>query len=88
MFKAAPPIAGGREFLTNGQALEQGSVPNAINNFQARYAIRYPWEGPIACANPVRGQVGRASEWRAAEAHRRRRSGPGEARRRAGLEAG
>ncbi len=58
VFKAATPIAGGREFLTNGEALEQGSVANTINNFQARYAIRYPWEGPIACANPVRGKWG------------------------------
>jgi hypothetical protein len=58
VFKAAPPIAGGREFLTNGEALEQGSVSFGVNNFQARYAIRYPWEGPIACANPVRGKWG------------------------------
>jgi hypothetical protein len=58
VFKAAPPIAGGREFMTNGQRLEQGATPNGVNNFQARYAIRYPWEGPIACANPVRGRWG------------------------------
>ncbi|MDP1830404.1 MAG: DUF2330 domain-containing protein [Archangium sp.] len=58
VFKAAPPIAGGREFLTNGEALEQGAVSFGVNNFQARYAIRYPWEGPIACANPVRGKWG------------------------------
>ena len=58
VFKAAPPIAGGREFLSNGLALEQGSVAAVQNNFQARYAIRYPWEGPIACENPVRGKWG------------------------------
>jgi hypothetical protein len=29
-----------------------------VNNFQARYAIRHPWEGPIACTNPVRGKWG------------------------------
>ncbi|MFO0599104.1 MAG: DUF2330 domain-containing protein [Myxococcaceae bacterium] len=58
VFKAAPPIVGGREFLTNGSALEQGAVSASMNNFQARYAIRYPWEGPITCANPQRGRWG------------------------------
>ncbi len=58
VFKAANPIAGGREFLTNGQALEQGAVPFSSNMFQARYAIRYPWKGPITCANPQRGRWG------------------------------
>ncbi len=58
VFRAAPPIAGGREFLTNGSTLEQGSVPYGNNQFQGRYAIRYPWEGPIACPNPVRGRWG------------------------------
>jgi hypothetical protein len=58
VFKAAPPIAGGREFLSNGESLEQGAVSYATNNFQARYAIRYPWDGPIACSNPVRGKWG------------------------------
>jgi hypothetical protein len=58
VFKAAPPIAGGREFLTDGQKLEQGAVPYGTNNFQGRYAIRHPWKGPIACANPVRGRWG------------------------------
>ena len=28
------------------------------NNFQARYAIRNEWTGPIACKNPVRGRWG------------------------------
>ena len=28
------------------------------NNFQGRYAIRHPWTGAIACANPVRGRWG------------------------------
>jgi hypothetical protein len=58
VFKAAPPIAGGREFLTDGQKLEQGSVPYGTNQFQGRYAIRYPWTGPIACSNPIRGRWG------------------------------
>ncbi len=58
VFKAAPPIAGGREFLTNGSELEQGSVSSSVNNFQARYAIRYPWAGKIECSNPQRGKWG------------------------------
>jgi Uncharacterized protein conserved in bacteria (DUF2330) len=58
VFKAAPPIVGGREFLKDGKELEQGSVAASLNNFQARYAIRYPWTGEIACNNPVRGRWG------------------------------
>ncbi len=58
VFRAAKPIVGGREFLTNGTTLEQGSRPDGYNNFQARYAIRYPWTGPVACTDPVYGRWG------------------------------
>ena len=58
VFKAAPAIVGGREFLTDGNALEQGSSPDSMNNFQARYAIRHPWTGPIECSDPQRGVWG------------------------------
>jgi hypothetical protein len=58
IFKAAPPIAGGREWRVAGAKLEEGAVPYNINNFQARYAIRHEWKGPIACANPIRGRWG------------------------------
>jgi hypothetical protein len=54
-FRAAPPIVGGRELLTDGKTLERGAVPSGQNNFQARYAIRHPWTGPIKCAHPRRG---------------------------------
>ena len=58
VFKAAAPIAGGREFRQDGK-LEHGAQSNSgVNNFQGRYAIRHPWTGPIACANPVRGLWG------------------------------
>jgi MYXO-CTERM domain-containing protein len=57
-FRAAPPIVGGREFLQNDKKLEQGARPDSSNNFQARYAIRHPWTGPIACQNPRRGVWG------------------------------
>ncbi|HKE14365.1 MAG TPA: DUF2330 domain-containing protein [Kofleriaceae bacterium] len=58
VFKAAPPIAGGREWAAAGGALEVGAVPYSVNNFQARYAIRHPWTGPIACDSPRRGVWG------------------------------
>ena len=58
VFRAARPIVGGREFLTNGQSLEQGAKPDSLNNFQARYAIRYPWAGEVKCKEPVYGRWG------------------------------
>ena len=58
VFKEAPPIAGGRERRAANGELEQGGVPSRINNFQARYAIRHPWTGPINCDNPRRGRWG------------------------------
>ncbi|MCA9608733.1 MAG: DUF2330 domain-containing protein, partial [Myxococcales bacterium] len=58
VFRRAEPIVGGREFLQDDGGLEHGSRPAAANNFQARYAIRHPWTGPIACENPVRGRWG------------------------------
>src|ERR1700742_3627829 len=50
VFSAAPPIVGGREFVRDGGQLEEGAQPSGVNNFQARYAIRHRWTGPIACA--------------------------------------
>jgi MYXO-CTERM domain-containing protein len=58
VFKAAPPIAGGREERDGGGRLEERAHPDGINNFQGRYAIRHAWTGPIQCANPVRGVWG------------------------------
>jgi hypothetical protein len=53
-FKEAKPITGGREVWSKS-GLEYGAQPAALNNFQARYAIRYWWTGPIRCENPQRG---------------------------------
>jgi len=58
VFRAAKPIVGGREFLTDGKNLEQGSRNDSWNNFQGRYAVRYPWKGPVKCASPVYGRWG------------------------------
>jgi hypothetical protein len=55
VFRAAPAIAGGREWRGNGGKLEHGAQSSPVNNFQGRYAIRHAWTGPIACPNPVRG---------------------------------
>ncbi len=56
-FREAKPVTGGREqWSKNG--LEYGATPSPQNFFQARYAIRHAWTGPIRCANPVRGVWG------------------------------
>jgi len=56
-FREAKPITGGREQWSK-QGLEYGASPAAQNNFQARYAIRHWWTGPMKCANPQRGVWG------------------------------
>ena len=63
-FRAAPPIVGGREFVQNGRQARAGSARRTrTNNFQARYAIRHPWTGPIACATRSAGcGAGRRTE--------------------------
>jgi hypothetical protein len=59
VFREAPAIVGGREFLrSDGKTLEKGAQPSNYNNFQGRYAIRHPWTGPIACSRPHRGVWG------------------------------
>jgi MYXO-CTERM domain-containing protein len=55
VFKAATAIAGGREMRTDGKVLENGAQAAPTNNFQARYAIRHPWMGEVACKEPNRG---------------------------------
>jgi hypothetical protein len=55
IFRTAPPIVGGREFLQAEGKPETGAVQSQLNNFQARYAIRHAWTGPVACSNPKRG---------------------------------
>jgi MYXO-CTERM domain-containing protein len=59
VFKTAPPIVGGREVFSRAGTLEHGAATDAgYNNFQARYVIRHPWKGPIACKEPQRGVWG------------------------------
>jgi len=58
VFRAAPAIVGGRENRDQGGRLEERAQPSDYNNFQARYAIRHAWTGPITCDHPVRGKWG------------------------------
>jgi hypothetical protein len=62
VFREAGAVVGGREHVVNPQtqALEMGAQPAQYggNNFQARYAVRHPWTGPIRCQNPRRGVWG------------------------------
>jgi hypothetical protein len=58
VFKTADPIVGGREQRSAKGRLEKGASASSINNFQARYAIRHWWTGPIKCKNPIRGRWG------------------------------
>jgi hypothetical protein len=58
VFKAAKAIAGGREWRGQDGKLEEGAIDYQMNNFQARYAIRHEWTGPIACTDPIRGVWG------------------------------
>ncbi|MEO6774945.1 MAG: DUF2330 domain-containing protein [Kofleriaceae bacterium] len=56
-FREAKPVTGGRE--TYGKdGIEYGAKPSPQNFFQARFAVRHWWAGPIACKNPQRGVWG------------------------------
>jgi hypothetical protein len=57
VFRAAPPIIGGRE--EGGPQQSQEAKPSQdLNAFQARYVIRHRWPGPVSCQNPRRGRWG------------------------------
>ena len=59
VFAAAPPVVGGRGVPdVSGQLTERGASPSGTNNFQGRYVILHPWDGEIACKEPVRGEWG------------------------------
>ncbi len=55
VFKQAAAIVGGREHVVKDGKLEEGAQPSSMNNFQARYAIRHEWTGPVECKEPHRG---------------------------------
>jgi hypothetical protein len=66
VFTQADPIAGGRGIPDRKGSLEQGleklnsggsNCPFGcgFDNFQGRYVILHPWEGPLRCLAPQRG---------------------------------
>src|SRR5262249_37308587 len=56
-FRGALPVTGGRE-LWGASGLEAGARPSQASYFQARYAIRHAWTGPITCDHPRRNVWG------------------------------
>jgi hypothetical protein len=59
VFRVAAPIMGGRGFPDADGKMSQEVEANAsANNFQGRYAILHRWEGPMECAEPIRGRWG------------------------------
>jgi hypothetical protein len=58
VFRAADPVEGGRERFDESGAIERTATAAFLNNFQARFVIRHPFEGAIACASPLRGVWG------------------------------
>jgi hypothetical protein len=56
-FRVAAAVTGGREQWSK-QGLEYGAKPSSQNYFQARYAIRHYWTGPIKCEHPQRNVWG------------------------------
>jgi hypothetical protein len=57
-FKEAKPVTGGREHRNASGGLEYGATASGANFFQARYAIRHWWTGPLRCEKPIRGRWG------------------------------
>jgi hypothetical protein len=64
VFRPAPPVRGGSEPWTM-PGRPRAAQPASVNDFQARYIVRHPWEGALDCASPVFG------EWRPESAQRR-----------------
>ncbi len=56
-FKEAKPVTGGREQWSKS-GIEYGAVDSSENYFQARYAIRHWWTGPLKCKSPQRARWG------------------------------
>jgi len=55
VFRAAPPIRGGNGVPDPAGKMEPGAISSGNNNFQGRYVILHPWEGPVECKEPRRG---------------------------------
>jgi hypothetical protein len=53
-FREAKPVVGGREMMNDKGTIEYATKDSTESFFQARYAIRYPWTGPMKCKKPQR----------------------------------
>ncbi len=58
VFRAAKGIEGGREHDRQDTGLRQTAIESSYNNFQGRYAIRYPFTGEVKCSDPLWGMWG------------------------------
>ena len=63
VFREAYPVTGGHErYIPNGGSMDESDtrarLTSSGNAFQARYAIRHEWTGPITCEHPRRGVWG------------------------------
>jgi hypothetical protein len=58
VFRAAKGIEGGREHDRAAEGLRQTAIDSNYNNFQGRYAIRYPFTGAVTCTDPLWGVWG------------------------------
>ena len=58
VFRAAPPIIGGRGMPGPKGELEERTQPSSTNQFQGRYAILHRWTGGADCPNPQFGRWG------------------------------
>ncbi len=55
VFRAAPPVVGGRGEPSRGGHMDREVQPSSVNNFQGRYAVLHWWPRPITCESPRRG---------------------------------
>jgi hypothetical protein len=57
VFRAAPPIIGGRgtPYGPEAKLNEEGAQLSSYNNFQGRYIMLNRWEGEVECENPQYG---------------------------------
>jgi hypothetical protein len=58
VFRAAPPVVGGRGVPDQKGVMNREVTAASVNNFQGRYAILHRWEGELTCDNPQRGRWG------------------------------
>ncbi|MCB9677950.1 MAG: DUF2330 domain-containing protein [Alphaproteobacteria bacterium] len=58
VFREAEGIIGGRGTPDPEGRFQEAVQASGQNQFQGRYAVLHPWEGPVKCRNPRRGVWG------------------------------